>query len=74
MTADFTVDGLQATGTFVLEYVGEVLRTDAYRSRWDDVYLGRRHYHCINLDGSLVIDGGRMGKETKSIDISSKHA
>ena len=45
----------------MLEYVGEVLTTEAYHERLGTTYAGRQHYHCLHLDGGLVIDGGLMG-------------
>lgn len=49
-------------GDFLMEYVGEVMTTEQYRERVKTVYRETRHYHCLNLDGGLVIDGGLAGK------------
>ena len=65
----FTTEPLER-GTFVLEYVGEVMPLDAFKERVETTYLGRTHYHCINLDGGLVVDGGLMGGEARFINHS----
>ena len=46
----------------MLEYLGEVLTEEAYRQRVAMEYADRTHYHCINLDHGLVIDGGIAGR------------
>jgi hypothetical protein len=46
----------------VLEYYGEILSAAQYRERVDGEYSAARHFHCISLDGGIVIDGGAMGQ------------
>lgn len=53
---------LSRLDTFVMEYLGEVVTTDQYRVRLKTVYNDSGHYHCINLDSGLVIDGGLQGR------------
>ena len=47
-------------GTFILEYVGEVLTECEFRQRMVTRYGNERHHYCLNLDSGMVIDGYRM--------------
>eukprot|EP00730_Choanoeca_flexa_P003153 TRINITY_DN11309_c0_g1_i3.p1 TRINITY_DN11309_c0_g1~~TRINITY_DN11309_c0_g1_i3.p1 ORF type:complete len:1540 (+),score=400.41 TRINITY_DN11309_c0_g1_i3:253-4620(+) len=68
--------GVQATdhipkGTFILEYVGEVMTVDQYAERVATEYEGARdHFHCLNLDGGLVIDAGQTGSDARFLNHS----
>lgn len=48
-------------GTFIMEYLGEVMTIKQYQERVQTTYADRDHYHCLNLDSGLVVDGGSMG-------------
>lgn len=56
--------------SLVLEYVGEVMTTEAYGDKVRTTYANRQHFHCINLDAGLVIDGGEHGGEARFINHS----
>ena len=56
--------------SFVLEYLGEVMTTDAYAIKVQLEYAGREHFHCLNLDSGLCIDGGTFGGEGRFINHS----
>ena len=49
------------TGSFILEYLGEVVSDTEFRRRMTDEYSTERHHYCLNLDSGMVIDGYRMG-------------
>ena len=56
--------------SFVLEYLGEVMTTDTYAIKVQLEYAGREHFHCLNLDSGLCIDGGTFGGEGRFINHS----
>lgn len=43
---------------------------EAYADRVKADYQNRTHFHCMNLDGGLVIDGGTFGGEARFINHS----
>ncbi|XP_013389870.1 histone-lysine N-methyltransferase ASH1L isoform X3 [Lingula anatina] len=49
------------TGSFILEYVGEVVSEHEFRRRMMETYSHDFHHYCLNLDSGTVIDGYRMG-------------
>ncbi|EDQ84292.1 uncharacterized protein MONBRDRAFT_34767 [Monosiga brevicollis MX1] len=57
-------------GTFVMEYVGQVLSTEQFAERVATTYENRKHFHCLNLDGGLVIDAGKAGCDARYINHS----
>ncbi|XP_077298609.1 histone-lysine N-methyltransferase ash1 [Arctopsyche grandis] len=57
-------------GTFILEYVGEVVSDKEFKDRMATRYVKDTHHYCLNLDGGLVIDGHRMGGEGRFVNHS----
>lgn len=54
-------------GSFILEYVGEVVTENEFKQRMGNRYLRDTHHYCLHLDGGLVIDGHRMGGDGNNI-------
>ena len=48
-------------GTFILEYVGEIVSEKEFKRRMQTRYIKDQHHYCLNLDRGMVIDGHRMG-------------
>ncbi|XP_037079667.1 histone-lysine N-methyltransferase ASH1L-like [Pollicipes pollicipes] len=48
-------------GTFILEYVGEIVSEKEFKRRMQTRYINDQHHYCLNLDRGMVIDGHRMG-------------
>ncbi|XP_074650466.1 uncharacterized protein LOC141905496 isoform X2 [Tubulanus polymorphus] len=49
------------TGSYILEYVGEVVSEQEFRRRMMTEYTSECHHYCLDLDSGMVIDGYRMG-------------
>lgn len=59
-----------AKGTYILEYVGEVVTEREFKDRMATIYLNDTHHYCLHLDGGLVIDGHRMGSDCRFVNHS----
>jgi len=57
-------------GTFILEYVGEVVTDREFKDRMASLYERDTHHYCLHLDGGLVIDGHRMGSDGRFVNHS----
>lgn len=57
-------------GTFILEYVGEVVSEKEFKHRMQTTYANDTHHYCLNLDRGLVIDGHRMGGDCRFVNHS----
>ncbi|XP_061503996.1 histone-lysine N-methyltransferase ash1 isoform X1 [Anopheles gambiae] len=57
-------------GTFIMEYLGEVVTEREFKERMRTMYLNDTHHYCLNLDGGLVIDGHRMGSDCRFVNHS----
>lgn len=57
-------------GTYILEYVGEVVNEKEFKERMRTLYVNDIHHYCLNLDGGLVIDGHRMGSDCRFVNHS----
>ncbi|XP_058061813.1 histone-lysine N-methyltransferase ash1 [Anopheles bellator] len=57
-------------GTFIMEYLGEVVTEKEFKERMRSLYLNDTHHYCLNLDGGLVIDGHRMGSDCRFVNHS----
>uniref|UniRef100_T1GD67 Histone-lysine N-methyltransferase n=1 Tax=Megaselia scalaris TaxID=36166 RepID=T1GD67_MEGSC len=57
-------------GTYILEYVGEVVNEKVFKERMNTIYLHDKHHYCLHLDGGLVIDGHRMGSDCRFVNHS----
>ncbi|XP_011294066.2 histone-lysine N-methyltransferase ash1 [Musca domestica] len=57
-------------GTYILEYVGEVVTEREFKDRMASIYLNDTHHYCLHLDGGLVIDGHRMGSDCRFVNHS----
>ncbi|XP_030370932.1 histone-lysine N-methyltransferase ash1 isoform X2 [Scaptodrosophila lebanonensis] len=57
-------------GTYILEYVGEVVTEREFKERMGTIYLNDTHHYCLHLDGGLVIDGQRMGSDCRFVNHS----
>lgn len=57
-------------GTYILEYVGEVVTDREFKERMHTVYTNDIHHYCLHLDKGLVIDGHRMGSDCRFVNHS----
>lgn len=57
-------------GTYILEYVGEVVTEREFKDRMATLYTSDIHHYCLHLDGGLVIDGHRMGSDCRFVNHS----
>lgn len=57
-------------GTYILEYVGEVVTEREFKERMATLYTNDIHHYCLHLDGGLVIDGHRMGSDCRFVNHS----
>ncbi|KAB7505128.1 Histone-lysine N-methyltransferase ASH1L, partial [Armadillidium nasatum] len=67
--------GIKATeylkiGTFILEYVGEVVSEKEFKHRMQTRYANDTHHYCLNLDRGMVIDGHRIGGDCRFVNHS----
>lgn len=56
----------------ILEYTGEVLFKEAFRSRMQTIYKNDQHHYCLELSNGLVLDGHRMGSLCRFVNHSCK--
>ncbi|XP_055378610.1 histone-lysine N-methyltransferase ash1 isoform X2 [Condylostylus longicornis] len=57
-------------GTYIMEYVGEVVTEKEFKERMATLYINDTHHYCLHLDGGLVIDGHRMGSDGRFVNHS----
>ncbi|TNM93143.1 hypothetical protein fugu_018545 [Takifugu bimaculatus] len=57
-------------GQFIIEYLGEVVSEQEFRSRMMEQYFSHSGNYCLNLDSGMVIDSYRMGNEARFINHS----
>ncbi|XP_038122392.1 histone-lysine N-methyltransferase ash1 isoform X2 [Culex quinquefasciatus] len=57
-------------GSFIMEYLGEVVTEKEFKERMRTIYLNDTHHYCLNLTGGLVIDGHRMGSDCRFVNHS----
>nr|XP_039270681.1 uncharacterized protein LOC120345335 isoform X1 [Styela clava] len=57
-------------GSFILEYVGEVLSEAEFRIRTIELYHAYNDHFCVQLDATTVIDGYRMANEGRFVNHS----
>lgn len=57
-------------GTYILEYVGEVVPESVYKERIATSYKDDIHYYSMKLDGHLVVDSHRMGNKCRLVNHS----
>ncbi|XP_062867038.1 histone-lysine N-methyltransferase ASH1L [Trichomycterus rosablanca] len=55
---------------FIIEYLGEVVSEQEFRSRMMEQYFAHSGQYCLNLDSGMVIDSYRMGNEARFINHS----
>lgn len=58
------------SGTFVCEYLGEVVSTKTFGERMATWYRDCEHHYALNLDAGLIIDGYRSGSVARLINHS----
>lgn len=59
-------------GTFIMEYLGEVVTDKEFKRRMHTDYQKDSHHYCLHLGEGLVIDGHRMGGECRFVNHSCK--
>lgn len=57
-------------GTYILEYVGEVVSEREFKERMATLYINDIHHYCLHLEGGLFIDGHRMGSDCRFVNHS----
>lgn len=57
-------------GQFIIEYLGEVVSEQEFRSRMMEQYFSHSGHYCLNLDSGMVIDSYRMGNEARFVNHS----
>lgn len=57
-------------GSYILEYVGEVVSIHEYEQRMRTDYKDDIHYYCLHLNGQLVIDSHKAGNDSRYINHS----
>lgn len=55
-------------GSFILEYIGNVINEREYHKRMSTTYKNDIHHYCLHLDHGLVIDAHRMGNMSRFIN------
>ena len=60
-----------AAGSFIIEYLGEVLEEEEYvRRKAHYIAVGQRHYYFMNVGNGEVIDACRKGNQARFINHS----
>lgn len=57
-------------GTYIMEYVGEIVDERKFKERMDTDYKGNKHDYCLQLDKNLIIDAYRMGNDCRFVNHS----
>lgn len=65
-----TNSNISFLGTFVCEYMGEVVSTKTFGERMTTWYKDCTHHYALNLDAGTVIDGYRCGSVARLINHS----
>ncbi|KAG1676074.1 hypothetical protein FOA52_014939 [Chlamydomonas sp. UWO 241] len=66
----FATEPIKA-GSFIIEYVGEVLEEEEYLRRKEFYFeVGQRHYYFMNIGNGEVIDAAREGNNARFINHS----
>uniref|UniRef100_A0A672P6V4 Histone-lysine N-methyltransferase ASH1L-like n=1 Tax=Sinocyclocheilus grahami TaxID=75366 RepID=A0A672P6V4_SINGR len=55
---------------FIIEYLGEVVSEQGFRSRMMEQYFSNSGHYCLNLDSGMFIDSYHMGNEARFINHS----
>lgn len=58
------------SGSFVAEYVGEVISEKKYKERIENAYKGEKNSYATYLDSGYVIDAHTMGNSARFINHS----
>ena len=61
-----------SAGTFIMEYLGEVVSDREFKRRMQTDYQKDAHHYCLHLGEGMVIDGHRMGGECRFVNHSCK--
>ena len=57
-------------GTFIMEYLGEVVTDKEFKRRMQTDYQKDSHHYCLHVGEGLVIDGYRVGGECRFVNHS----
>lgn len=57
-------------GTFIIEYVGEVISKHEFKQRMATLYINDIHHYGLELERGLVIDAHRMGSYCRFVNHS----
>uniref|UniRef100_A0A8C1GBJ7 Ash1 (absent, small, or homeotic)-like (Drosophila) n=1 Tax=Cyprinus carpio TaxID=7962 RepID=A0A8C1GBJ7_CYPCA len=57
-------------GQFIIEYLGEVVSEQGFRTRMMEQYFSNSGHYCLNLDSGMFIDSYHMGNEARFINHS----
>jgi len=59
-----------ASGSFILEYTGEIVSMKEFEKRMLSRYEGDEHHYCLALDSKHMIDAHRAGSECRFVNHS----
>lgn len=59
-----------ANGTYIMEYLGEIVNEKDYEERTKTCRKGDDHFYGVNLENGLYIDARRFGNESRFINHS----
>ena len=66
--------GIIKKGQFVIEYVGELITMQEYRSRMTAIQLsGEENYYYLTIDSNRMIDAGPKGNMARFMKHSCDH-
>lgn len=57
-------------GTFIFEYLGEVVDEETYRERAKTIYKNDKHFYALQLNVNQIIDSHRSGSECRFVNHS----
>lgn len=57
-------------GTFIMEYVGEVIHKSTYEERVKSIYADDKHTYAVDLGDQLIIDAHRKGNICRYVNHS----
>lgn len=58
------------SGSFIIEYVGEVISESEFKERIETRYSNDIHDYCVYLEDGVVIDARNMGNESRLMNHS----
>lgn len=58
------------SGTFILEYIGEVINSNTFKERMAEEYKNDFHHYCLQIDRDQLIDAHRMGNDCRFVNHS----